>query len=74
MIGDDNEIAEYVQSLLEHGIECESQDCPSCHSLQSIFEIVRARLFSSSLYPEVAISGISDMQSPSGIADVAAES
>jgi len=53
---DDNEIAEYVESLLDHGVDCEAQDCPSCHALQDIFQIVRTRLFASSHYPEVAIS------------------
>jgi hypothetical protein len=72
MIRDDIEIAEYVQFLLDHGIECEAQDCHWCHTFRNIFEIVRTRLFTSSLYPEVAISGISDMPCPSGVADAAA--
>src|ERR1035441_263235 len=47
MNGKDAEIAEYLRFLLEHQSRCDLEQCPSCLTLQCIFELVRSRLFSS---------------------------
>ena len=56
MNGKDAEIAEYLRFLLEHQARCELEQCPSCLMLQCVCELVRSRLFSSPVYPEVMIS------------------
>ncbi len=56
MNGDDAEIAYYVCSLLEHGDECDSEDCPLCATLHSVLELIRTRLFGSPLYPKEALA------------------
>jgi hypothetical protein len=56
MNGKDTEIAEYLRFLLEHQARCALEQCPSCLTLQRVFELVRSRLFSSLVYPEVMIS------------------
>lgn len=60
MNGEDDEIAKYVQSLLDHGRggECECRDCTSCRTLQAIFEVVRDRLFTSFIYSEVMMASV----------------
>src|ERR1035437_5449787 len=59
MNGKDAEITKYLRFLLEHQGRCELEQCPSCLTLQCIFELIRSRLFSSSVYPEVMISATS---------------
>ena len=59
MNGKDAEITEYLRFLLEHQGQCELEPCPSCLTLQCIFELIRSRLFSSPVYPEVMISATS---------------
>ncbi len=56
MGNDDSEIAAYLRGLLEHYSECELDNCPSCQILQGIFELVKGRLFTSPLFPEVMVS------------------
>jgi len=62
MNGDDPEIAEYLRFLLEHRGQCELAQCPSCLTLRSVFELIRNRLFSGPVYPEVMISATSASQ------------
>ena len=57
--GDDSEIAKYIQGLLDHHIGCELDDCASCRTLHGILELVRRRLFTSPLFPEVMVSSAS---------------
>jgi len=62
MNGKDAEITEYLRSLLEHQGQCELEQCPSCLTLRRIFELIRSRLFSSPVYPEVMISATSTVR------------
>ena len=59
MKGKDAEITDYLRFLLEHEGQCELEHCPSCLTLQCVFELIRSRLFSSPVYPEVMISATS---------------
>ncbi len=59
MTGDHAEIAEYLRTLLEHESRCEVEDCPSCETLRGICEMIRGRLFSSPIYPDVKTSAAS---------------
>jgi len=62
MNGKDAEITEYLRFLLEHQGKCESQQCPSCLTLQNIFELTRNRLFSGPVYPKVMSSATSSAE------------
>jgi hypothetical protein len=59
MDGNEEEIAEYLQLLLDHGRDCESEDCPTCQKLHGIFEVIQNRLFTSPVYPEVMAAAAS---------------
>jgi hypothetical protein len=59
MNSNEAEIAEYLQSLLDHSGDCESEDCPTCQKLHGIFEVIKNRLFSSPVYPEVMAAAAS---------------
>jgi hypothetical protein len=48
------EIAAYLLSLLEHSRECYRADCPSCRTLDEIFDTIKSKLFSSSVYTHSA--------------------
>ena len=52
------EIAVYLVSLLEHGRECHSADCPSCRMLEEIFDTIKSRLFSSPVYTHSAAASM----------------
>ncbi len=56
MSGEDDEIAKYLRSLLDHASECSREDCPSCQTLRGAFELIRNRLFSSPVYPQVMLA------------------
>jgi hypothetical protein len=48
MDGDD-EIMDYLQSLLDHEIDCNLNGCPLCLTLQGVCRIVRKRIFEGGL-------------------------
>jgi len=52
----DDEIRVYLQSLLEHQAECQSEHCAWCLALQGVLESVRFRIFSGPVFPEVMIA------------------
>ena len=56
MSGEDSEITNYLQTLIDHIGQCDCDDCPTCGTLQGILEIVKNRLFSSPVYPESRIA------------------
>jgi len=59
MNSDDAEIADYLRSLLDHGRKCHREECPACRTLHGIFEVIRKRLFTSPVYPEVLAAAAS---------------
>jgi hypothetical protein len=56
MTGNEYELAEYLQRLLEHAKACDLEGCASCRTVHGILERIKNRLFSSLVYPEVTIS------------------
>ena len=48
MDGDD-EIIDYLQSLLDHEFDCDLDACPVCGRLRGVCKIVRQRIFEGSL-------------------------
>lgn len=50
------EIAAYLDHLLEHEASCEREDCPHCESLRNICQAVRNLMFSEVTYPQVTIA------------------
>jgi len=50
MRAEDSEIAEYLNYLLKHALQCRSQGCPTCTTMQPVLELVRHRLFASPHY------------------------
>jgi hypothetical protein len=52
----DDEIRLYLQSLLEHQADCESEHCPWCLALQGVLDSVRCKIFSGPVFPEVTIA------------------
>lgn len=44
------EIAVYLLSLLEHSMECHRPGCPSCQTMDEIFDAIKAKLFASPVY------------------------
>jgi len=60
---DDAEIANYLRFLLEHQERCALEQCPSCLTLQGIFQQIRTRLFSGPMHSMVAVPATSTAQS-----------
>ena len=56
MSSEDLEIAEYLRGLLDHESECQTADCAACAALRGLVEVIRKRLFSTTVY---AIAGSS---------------
>jgi hypothetical protein len=56
MTGNEYELTEYLQRLLEHAKECDLEGCAPCLTVHGILELIKNRLFSSLVYPEVTIS------------------
>jgi len=54
----DDEIRLYLQSLLEHEAECQSEHCPWCLALRGVLESVRWRIFTGPVFPEVMIANL----------------
>jgi len=53
----DNEIMDYLQSLLDHNIDCDLDGCPLCITLRRVCRIVRQRIFEGSLQQtEIGVS------------------
>jgi len=52
------EIAVYLLSLLEHSNECHRADCPSCRTLDEIFDTIKSKLFSSPVYTHSAAASM----------------
>jgi hypothetical protein len=52
------EIAVYLLSLLEHSMECHCEDCPSCRTLNDIFDTVKTKLFFSAVYGHIAAASM----------------
>jgi hypothetical protein len=52
----DDEIRDYLQSLLEHEADCQTEHCPLCAALEGVLDLVRRRIFSGPVFPEVMIS------------------
>jgi hypothetical protein len=48
MDGDD-EIMDYLQSLLDHELDCDLDACPVCGRLRGVCNVVRQRIFEGSL-------------------------
>ena len=51
---EDSEIAEYLNYLLEHALQCRSKDCQTCVTMQPVFELLKHRLFASPHYVTTA--------------------
>ena len=52
----DDEIRLYLQSLLEHKADCQTERCSRCLALDGVLEAVRYRIFSSPVFPDVMIA------------------
>lgn len=50
----DVEMVNYLLLLLLHGSECETEECPTCLTLQKILAGVRGRIFDNSAHAFVS--------------------
>jgi len=55
----DEEIMNYIRSLLEHQSQCKSEGCRSCLMLHGICELIKSRIFFDPLYPKAMASASS---------------
>ena len=51
-----DEIAVYLQELLEHERDCTVETCSRCRSARNIYKVVRNAVFSGVVYPHVTIA------------------
>ena len=51
-----DEIAVYLQELLEHERDCTVESCSRCRSARNIYKAVRNVVFSGKVYPHVTIA------------------
>ena len=51
-----DEMAGYLEELLEHERTCGVADCTVCQCAQNIYRLVRNVIFSGVVYPEVTIA------------------
>lgn len=51
-----DEMAVYLEELLDHERTCEVADCAVCQCAQNIYGVVRNVIFSGVVYPEVTIA------------------
>jgi hypothetical protein len=54
---DTDEIRQYLDALIEHQASCTVEHCSSCASFWQILELIRRRIFSAVIFPDVMISG-----------------
>jgi len=51
-----DEMAVYLEELLDHERSCEVRDCALCQCAQTIYRLVRNVIFSGVVYPDVTIA------------------
>ena len=52
----EQEMMDYLESLLQHRKACDDEACSSCSTLQGICDLIRKQIFAGPIYPEVPVS------------------
>ena len=55
-MGANDEMAIYLEGLLEHERACEMENCALCQSAHRVYRLVRNLIFSEVVYPDVTIA------------------
>lgn len=64
-----DEIAIYLEDLLEHESGCTLENCPRCQSLANVCEAVKELIFSEVHYPQAAMAArqaVVDLETATG--------
>ena len=63
-----DEMAVYLQDLIDHERSCGVEDCPLCQSAQNIYRLARNLIFAEVVYPDVTFAAKARVTIPAAAA------